>query len=133
MDWKTRLELTYRGYARQHRAVEDDFTATVDHLAASLEANGCDTWVADLVLGDSSTLYVPVAEENLKKAEDRGLLILHDGPSLVVREWAVTIPLFQSFGEAEALRILELTLPEVGNVFTNIRIIREAFTDVPPQ
>lgn len=137
MDWKIRIELVYRGYARQHRAIEDQFTAAVDDLATALEATGCEPWLADLVIGEVTTLYMPIAEENLQRADDKGLLVIRgtcnpDPPQLVVREWTVTIKL-SAAGQSHADELLGRVKSFVEGTYTNIKIIQEAFTDVPPQ
>jgi len=130
MEWKTRIELTYRGYARQHRAIEDQFTTVVDAIASRLEGSKWEHWVDDLIVGSLTAVHIPIAEESLQKAQDKGLLILQDDLRLVVRQWPVTIKLRE---DGNASILLDFIRNEIEGKFTNIKVVEEAFTDVPPQ
>jgi len=126
MDWNKRIELTFRGYAREHRAIEDTFNDVLGKLSA---------FGADAVkVSDVETLYVPLADTKVGAAKKAGMLVMEreEGWVVVIRQWIVTIKMDREYNH-DGRGVVGTILEKTGPVFTNIRIVTEAFTDVAPQ
>ncbi len=134
MIWSKRIELTFRGYARVHRAVEDTFNDVLGKFVDEATM----TWGEHNVeLSDVRTHNVPIADTKVEAAKKAGMLVMErggdlDGWIVVIREWIVTVKINRAYtmdGRVLVAAILEKT----GDVFTNIKIVTEAFTDVGPR
>ena len=90
--WSQRLELTYRGYVRMASSVDDALESVLKELGnVSLGCVALDPH-CKIEVSESTSIYLPVAEEKLEQARRDGNLILkEDVYSLAVRQWVITV------------------------------------------
>jgi len=130
-EWGTRIELVYRAFARQARAVEDQFEEIqkwIGNVAVGCVAIDPDRTVQ---VSEVETRYMALGESAIESAKAEGLLLLEgEGYRLVVREWTVIVQMEDGDIPEEWV---EAIVEKCGAVFTNVRIVKELFTDVGPQ
>lgn len=129
MDSIVKLRLTYRAYAREHRAVEDQWNSLLDEVRSLPEI----ALLTTLVEGPESQ-YIRISEPELGKAKAKGILIAGQpyDAHLVVREWCLSLTLSEEWDNRAQVALWVIT-EHTGDVWTNIEIVREYFTDTPPQ
>ena len=125
------IELIWRGYAREHRSIEDTFLGVTDSLAAV--CLGCQVLDPDknIEIGEPITEYLPIRESDLARSKERGILVIEraNGHVVVIRQWEIII---RFDAEDELLEWAEAILAQMPNTFTNMRLVKDVFTDVPP-
>lgn len=126
-----KIRLTYRAFAREHRAVEDRFQQVLAKVAcATVEGMLIGQALPELQIAGPETVLWPVDEPTAEKFREDGILLTREEGKphdlALVREWVVTI-------EAGDRDWMIAILKETGEVFTNIELVDEVFTDVPPQ
>lgn len=134
MIWSKRIELTFRGYAREHRAVEDTF----NDILGKFVDEATMTWGEHNVeIGDVKTVNVSIADTKVEAAKKAGMLVMERGGDMggwivVIRQWVVTVKVSRNYNR-DGRSLVDAIIAKTGEVFTNIKIVIEAFTDVAPQ
>lgn len=132
-----KIRLTYRAFTRTSRAVEDQFERVYQDVLELCHNQGIPAREVDpLHVSGPDTSYWPLSEEAKVRAQKEGVATAFDlqGDKHValVRQWVITIILRESPTE-HIPGFIETIWEKAGNVFTNVEIIQEVFTDVAPQ
>ena len=129
MNWKTRIELVYRAYVRQHRDIDGDVDGLLTKIGDA--AIGCEALDPDrrIDLGEAETFNLPIRPEDAPGASEKGFLIVDDS-EVMCRQWTFAVHLDPA---DDAMLFVSAILEKTGNVFTNVYVVKELFTDVGPQ
>jgi len=132
-----KVRFTYRAFARQHRAVEDQFEQILNNVKDLCRKATIVRDSVPLHVEGPVTSYWPVPETNVEKLKEAGMLMSLDEEKdvhvILVREWIITVMLISGAPEQGISLFVANVWAEVGEIFTNVEIVEEIFTNVAPQ